>query len=178
MSRVGRTPIAIPDGVKIEVNEDRVVVVDGPKGKLNRSLPEGIDLEISNGRILVKRTRDTRTMRSLHGLTRSLLNNMVIGVTEGFSKDLEISGVGYRAELKGNKIIIQLGYSHPVSYQPPEGIKLSLQSPTHINVWGIDKELVGRVAAKIRSFRPPDCYSLKGIKYRGEYIRRKAGKTK
>lgn len=177
MSRVGFAPIVIPEGVKIEVDKDREVVVEGPKGKLNRSLPAGINLKISEGKILVERTKETNIMRAMHGLTRSLVNNMVIGVTEGFGKNLEISGVGYRAELKDNKMTIQLGYSHPISYKPPEGIKLELQNPTHMKVWGIDKELVGRVAAKIRSFRPPDCYKAKGVKYEGEHIRRKAGKT-
>lgn len=177
MSRVGYAPILIPEGVKIEVGKDREVVVEGPKGRLTFSIPPSINLNISSGKITLERTEESKSVKSLHGLTRSLVNNMVIGVTNGFSRNLEISGVGYRAELKDDRLTIHLGYSHPIIFKAPDGIKLELQDPTHIKVWGIDKELVGRVATRIRSFRPPDCYKAKGVRYEGEYIRRKAGKA-
>lgn len=176
MSRVGYTPIAIPEGVRIEI-KDREVVVEGPEGTLKRDIHPCISLNVSGDKLMVSRSEETRLAKALHGLTRTLINNMVIGVTQGFSKNLEINGVGYRAALSGDKMTIQLGYSHPITYESPEGIKLELPDPIHIKVWGIDKELVGKVAAKIRSFRPPDPYKVKGIKYEGEYIRRKAGKS-
>ncbi|HAV43107.1 TPA: 50S ribosomal protein L6 [bacterium] len=176
MSRVGCSPIQVPEGVKVEIKEGEVVV-EGPKGKSVRSIPSGINIEVAGDKIFVTKSEETRSSRAFHGLTRSLINNMVIGVTQGFTKVLGISGVGYRAALSGDKITIQLGYSHPVTFEPPEGIQFELPDPTHIKVLGIDKELVGRVAEKIRSFRPPDPYKAKGIKYEGEHIRRKAGKT-
>lgn len=176
MSRIGFAPIVVPFGVKVEVKDDKELIIEGPKGRLRYIIPQSITVSLSKDKVTFGRTKETRSVKSLHGLTRSLVNNMVIGVTEGFSKDLEISGVGYRAELKDGKLILHLGYSHPIIFEVPDGIELSLKDPTHIKVSGIDKELVGRVAASLRSLRPPDSYKAKGIRYEGEYIRRKAGK--
>lgn len=176
MSRIGKLPIEIPKGVKVTYSES-CIKVEGPKGNLSRNVMEGVALELSDTSILVKRADDGIRSRSAHGLTRTLLNNMVIGVTKGFETALEISGVGYRAEVKGNVLNLSLGYSHPVNYELPVGITVEVEKMTKVLVKGIDKELVGHVAAKIRAFRAPEPYKGKGIKYAGESILRKAGKT-
>ncbi len=176
MSRIGKLPIEIPKGVKITYNEP-CIKVEGPKGTLSRDVMEGVALELSETSVVVKRVDDGIKSRSAHGLTRTLINNMVTGVTKGFETALEISGVGYRAEVKGNVLNLSLGYSHPVNYELPKGISVEVDKMTKVLVKGIDKELVGQVAAKIRGFRGPEPYKGKGIKYAGETILRKAGKT-
>ncbi|CUU01179.1 LSU ribosomal protein L6P [Candidatus Thermokryptus mobilis] len=176
MSRVGRKPIPIPKGVKVE-KSNGVIKVSGPKGELTAQVHPRIEVEISSDQILVKRKSDTRIDKALHGLWRSLINNMIVGVTEGYTKKLEIVGIGYRAELKGKALVLYLGYSHPIIFIPPDGVKVEVPQPTNIVVSGIDKQLVGQVAAKIRSFRPPEPYKGKGIRYEGEVIRMKAGKS-
>ncbi len=176
MSRVGRKPITIPAGVKVQAT-DHLVRVTGPKGELSASVHPLIGVELKENRILLSRTADEKKTKALHGLWRALVQNMVTGVTAGYSKKLELVGVGYRAELKGKKLQLLLGYSHPILFAPPEGIKIEVPAQTNITVSGTDKALVGLVAAKIRSFRPPEPYKGKGIKYEGEYIRRKAGKA-
>ena len=176
MSRVGRKPIAIVSGVKVE-KAAQVVKVTGPKGELSANVHPDIGFEIKDNQILVTRASDLKEQRALHGLWRALMQNMVKGVTEGYTKKLELVGIGYRAELKGKKLQLLLGYSHPILFQPPEGIKIETPTQTNITISGIDRQLVGQVAAKIRSFRLPEPYKGKGIKYEGEYIRRKAGKA-
>lgn len=176
MSRIGKLPIEIPKGVKITYNEPGIQV-EGPKGTLSRDVMSGVSLELSATTLLVKRDDDSIRSRSAHGLTRTLINNMVTGVTKGFETGLEISGVGYRAEVKGGLLNLSLGYSHPINYDIPKGITIEVDKMTKILVKGIDKELVGQVAAKIRDFRSPEPYKGKGIKYAGEKILRKAGKT-
>ena len=176
MSRIGKLPIEVPKGVKITFNNP-LIQVDGPKGSLSRSIMEGVELELSETRIIVTRTNDSIESRSAHGLTRTLVNNMVTGVTKGFETALEISGVGYRAEVKGEVLNLSLGYSHPINFQLPKGITVEVDKMTKVLVKGIDKELVGQVSAKIRAFRGPEPYKGKGIKYTGETILRKAGKT-
>ncbi len=176
MSRIGRKPITITKGVKVEKMDD-LIRVTGPKGALSAKIPSKISVEIKENQIFVARTSDEKIDKALHGTWRSLLNNMIKGVSEGFQKKLEIVGVGYKAEPKGRRIQLALGYSHPILFEPPQGIKIELPIPTSIIVSGVDKQLVGQVAAKIRSFRPPEPYKGKGIKYEGEYIRRKAGKA-
>lgn len=176
MSRVGKNPIHIPDGVEVSVNKG-VVAVKGPKGELLREVNRQVGVKVKDNQVLVTRPNDSKFHRSLHGLYRSLLSNMVQGVTEGFERKLEIVGVGYRAELRNGRLTLQVGYSHPIVMVPPEGIEIVVENQTQITVRGIDKELVGQVAAKIRSFRPPEPYKGKGIKYADEYVRRKAGKT-
>lgn len=176
MSRVGRKPIAIPKGVEVEVDGTRVRV-KGPKGELVREFRPEVSIQVEDGSVVVRRSSDGKTHRAFHGLTRALLANMVTGVTEGFRKSLEIVGVGYRAEKKGNSLILNVGYSHQVEYPEPKGISISTPSPTTIVVEGIDKQQVGQVAAEIRSVRPPEPYKGKGIRYQGEHVRRKAGKT-
>lgn len=175
MSRVGRTPIPIPDSVTIDV-QDAVVVVSGPKGKLTQSIPGGISMRREDKELIVERASDERGHRSLHGLMRTLVNNMVVGVTGGFEKRLEIVGTGYRAQPSGQGVTISVGYSHPVVFSPPEGISLSVEGP-RVVVSGIDKQQVGEVAAQIRRIRPPEPYKGKGIRYQGEYVRKKAGKA-
>jgi large subunit ribosomal protein L6 len=175
MSRIGRKPIPIPDAVSVEVAPGRVSV-KGPKGELEQQLSPDMAIERDDGAIVVKRPTDRGEHRALHGLTRSLIANMVEGVTDGFEKRLEIQGVGYRAQLKGKKLEMALGYSHPVSLEPPEGIEFEVPQPTEIIVRGIDKQLVGQVAADIRKRRPPEPYKGKGIRYRGEHVLRKVGK--
>jgi large subunit ribosomal protein L6 len=175
MSRIGRKPISIPDSVTVEAAPGRVAV-KGPKGELSQVLSPDMKVEQEDGTVTVKRPTDRGEHRALHGLTRSLIANMVEGVTEGFEKRLEIQGVGYRAQLKGRSLEMALGYSHPVSIEPPEGIEFEVPQPTEIVVRGIDKQLVGQVAADIRKRRPPEPYKGKGIRYRGEHVMRKVGK--
>ncbi|MGI8942379.1 MAG: 50S ribosomal protein L6 [Actinomycetota bacterium] len=176
MSRIGQAPIPVPDGVGVSVI-GRNVTVNGPRGELQRSLPEKIEVEQADGELVVKRSTEQREVRALHGLIRSLLNNMVIGVTEGFEKRLEISGVGYRASKQGSDLEVLVGFSHPVRKPAPDGVEFEVPTPTRITVKGIDKELVGQVAAEIRAIRKPEPYKAKGIRYEGERIRRKAGKA-
>ena len=177
MSRIGRAPIAVPSGVEIAI-ADRHVTVKGPKGTLERDLPGVITVRQEDGTLYVERPNDERQNRAQHGLSRALINNMVIGVTEGFVKHLDIIGVGYRATAKGkNSLELALGYSHSISVDAPEGIEFDVDIPTHIAVIGIDKELVGQVAANIRKLRKPEPYKGKGVRYRDEHVARKAGKT-
>lgn len=176
MSRVGRRPIEIPGEVRVEVRGVQVEV-EGPKGRLSRAIHPSMRVEVDDGKIIVARPSDSKFHKSLHGLTRSLLANMVEGVTKGFQKILEITGVGYRADVREKVLSLQLGYSHPIVFVPPDGIDVEVDRQTRVIVKGIDKQLVGQVAAKIRSFRPPEPYKGKGIKYEGEHIRRKAGKA-
>lgn len=176
MSRIGKLPIVVPKGVSVSLN-DSVLTIKGPKGELSRTIMAAVSLEISDSSILVKRPDDTISSRSAHGLVRTLVNNMVIGVTTGYQRDLEINGVGYRAEVKGQELVLSLGYSHQVIYPLPSGISVDVDKMTKLSVKGIDKELVGHAAAKIRSFRAPEPYKGKGIKYADEKILRKAGKT-
>ena len=177
MSRIGRMPIAIPAGVTVEVAENNKVTVKGPKGTLERVLPAEMDIKVEGAEILVSRPNDLKKMKSLHGLTRTLINNMVVGVTNGYEKVLEVNGVGYRAAKSGNKLTLNLGYSHPVEMIDPEGIETVLDGQNKITVKGIDKEKVGQFAAEIRDKRRPEPYNGKGIKYADEVIRRKVGKT-
>jgi large subunit ribosomal protein L6 len=177
MSRIGRSPIPLPSGVEVTVAA-RHVTIRGPRGSLERDLPGAITARQEDSTLLVERPDDERTNRALHGLARSLLNNMVLGVTNGFSKDLEIVGVGYRAVARGpGQIELALGFSHPVTVQAPEGITFEVPTPTRITVRGIDKELVGQVAANIRKVRKPEPYKGKGVRYAGERVLRKAGKA-
>jgi len=177
MSRIGQAPIAVPSGVDVKI-EGRVVTVKGPKGELTRTVPATISVQQVDGQLLVARPDDERDNRALHGLTRSLVNNMVVGVTDGFRKQLEIVGVGYRAEAQGTDgIRLALGFSHPVIVKAPEGISFEVPVPTQIVVSGIDKEVVGQVAADIRSIRKPEPYKGKGVRYAGERVLRKAGKA-
>ena len=176
MSRIGRMPIAIPAGVTVDIAENNKVTVKGPKGTLERVLPVEMEISKEGEEIVVKRPNDLKKMKSLHGLTRTLINNMVIGVTEGYQKVLEVNGVGYRAAKQGNKLNLALGYSHPVDMTDPEGITTTVDG-NKIIVSGIDKEKVGQYAAEIREKRAPEPYKGKGIKYADEVIRRKVGKT-
>ncbi len=176
MSRVGNKPVDLPDGVDIKI-DGQAVTVKGSKGELNREFNERIGFDVDTGVITVTRPDDTRESRALHGLSRALLANMVIGVSDGYTKVLEIQGVGYRASLKGKDVELLVGFSHPVVVEAPEGITLEVPEQTRIIVSGIDKEQVGQVAANIRKVRPPEPYKGKGIRYAGEYVRRKAGKA-
>ncbi len=176
MSRIGKLPIPVPDGVTVEVS-DLDVSVKGPKGELSQSMPDGVEIAVADGEVVVTRLGDDRYHRSRHGLVRSLIANMVEGVTAGYERQLELVGVGYRALQMGSGLEIQVGFSHPVMVDPPEGITLVAPSQTEITITGIDKQLVGQVAANIRKIRPPEPYKGKGIKYKGEVIRRKAGKA-
>jgi large subunit ribosomal protein L6 len=175
MSRIGKQPIPVPSGVEVSI-EPELVRVKGPKGELQERIVRDITVEQDDGQLLVKRPTDRGDHRALHGLTRSLVANMVQGVTEGFEKRLEIQGVGYRAQLQGNKLVLSLGYSHPVEIPAPDGIEFEVPQPTQIVVKGISKQLVGEVAANIRKKRPPEPYKGKGIRYDGEYVARKVGK--
>ncbi len=177
MSRIGRMPIAIPAGVSVDIAENNKVTVKGPKGVLERTLPAEMEILKEGEQVLVKRPSDVKKMKSLHGLTRTLINNMVIGVTEGYTKELEVNGVGYRAQKQGKKLVLFLGFSHPVEMQDPEGIEVAVEGQNKIIVKGIDKEKVGQYAAEIREKRVPEPYKGKGIKYADEVIRRKVGKT-
>ena len=177
MSRIGKMPIAIPAGVTVEVAENNKVTVKGPKGTLERVLPAQMQIKVEDGVVTVTRPNDLKKMKSLHGLSRTLVNNMVVGVTAGYQKKLEINGVGYRAAKAGNKLTLSLGYSHPVEMVDPEGIEVVVEGTNVIIVKGIDKEKVGQHAANIRDKRRPEPYKGKGIKYADEKIRRKVGKT-
>jgi len=177
MSRIGRMPIAIPAGVTVAIAENNKVTVKGPKGTLERVLPSEMTIKEEDGHIVVTRPNDLKKMKSLHGLTRTLVNNMVVGVTNGYEKKLEINGVGYRAQKQGKKLVLSLGYSHPVEMEDPEGIEATMEGQNVIIIKGIDKEKVGQYAAEIRDKRRPEPYKGKGIKYADEVIRRKVGKT-
>ena len=177
MSRIGRMPIAIPAGVTVDIAENNKVTVKGPKGTLERVLVPEMEITREGDEIIVKRPNDLKRMKSLHGLTRTLINNMVVGVTNGYEKVLEINGVGYRAQKQGKKLTLSLGYSHPVEMEDPEGIETVLEGQNKSTVKGIDKEKVGQYAAEIRDKRRPEPYKGKGIKYADETIRRKVGKT-
>lgn len=177
MSRIGRAPIPVPSGVKVELGAENTVTVTGPKGKLTHTFPQAMAIELDNNTLTVARPDDSKTNKSLHGLSRTLLNNMALGVSAGFSKSLEINGVGYRVAKVGDHLVFSVGYSHPVLVNAPEGISFTTESPTRLTVHGIDKQLVGQVAANIRAIRKPEPYKGKGIKYANEVIRRKAGKA-
>ena len=177
MSRIGKAPVAVPNGVTVTLKDGNVISVKGPKGELTRSLPAAMTVAQENGQVTVTRPSDEDQHKSLHGLTRTLIANMVEGVTKGFSKNLELVGVGYKAEVRPYGLQLALGYSHPIEYRAPQGIKLTAPVPTQIVVEGANKEVVGQVAAEIRSLRPPEPYKGKGVKYVGEQIRRKAGKA-
>lgn len=177
MSRIGRMPIVVPDDVQVEIKKVHVTV-KGPKGELVRDFRPEMKIDLSEGVITIERPSDAPQMRALHGLTRALLNNMVVGVKDGFVKTLQVEGVGYRPELEGKTLILNVGFSHPVRVEPPDGIEFEVDTRVRsIKVKGIDKELVGRVTADIRKIRPPEPYKGKGIRYEGEYVRRKAGKA-
>ena len=177
MSRIGRMPIAIPAGVTVEIAENNKVTVKGPKGTLERVLPVEMSIKVEDAHVVVTRPNDLKRMKALHGLTRTLINNMVVGVTQGYEKSLEINGVGYRAAKQGKKLVLSLGYSHPVEMMDPDGIEAIVETPNKIVIKGIDKEKVGQYAAEIRDKRRPEPYKGKGIKYSDEVIRRKVGKT-
>jgi large subunit ribosomal protein L6 len=177
MSRIGRKPIPVPSSVAVQVGEDNLITVKGPKGELQRRLHPDMIVEQADGQVVVKRPSDERMHRALHGLTRTLIDNMVVGVTQGYKKDLEIVGVGYRALKEGNVLVLQVGYSHPVRHDPPAGITYQVEGTNRVSVQGIDKELVGEEAARIRRVRKPEPYKGKGIRYAGERVRRKAGKA-
>jgi large subunit ribosomal protein L6 len=176
MSRIGRLPIPVPSGVDVTI-DGRQVTVKGPKGTLSRVLHPDMTVSREDGTLVVTRPTEQKTHKQLHGLTRTLVNNMVVGVTDGYRKGLEITGVGYRAALSGKKLQLNLGYSHQIEIDPPEGITFEVENPTRLAVVGIDKELVGQIAAKVRATRKPEPYKGKGVRYAGEYIRRKAGKA-
>jgi large subunit ribosomal protein L6 len=176
MSRIGRLPIPVPGGVDVRV-DGRNVTVKGPKGELSHTVAAPIEVRLEDGTITVTRPNDQNTVRALHGLTRALINNMVVGVTDGYRKTLEIVGVGYRVQKKGNDLEFSLGYSHPITVQQPDGITFNVERPTVFSVEGIDKQKVGEVAANIRKLRKPDPYKGKGVRYQGEQIRRKVGKA-
>lgn len=176
MSRIGLRPIPVPGGIEIDV-QNGLVTVKGPKGELQQDVSTTLTIERENGHLLVRRPDDDRRNRQLHGLTRTLIANMVTGVTDGFTRTLEITGVGYRAAMDGSTLVLNVGYSHPVRMEPPAGISFAVENPTRLSVSGIDKQLVGEVAARIRRVRPPEPYKGKGIRYQGEVIRRKAGKA-
>jgi large subunit ribosomal protein L6 len=176
MSRIGKKPITIPKGVTVKVDEE-AVEVQGPKGKLRQRVPSGINFELSNGSLLAKQSTDDPALGKFHGLARSLVANAVAGVTSGFKRELDIVGVGYRAEVKGKQVIFALGYSHPVVYDIPTGIEVGIEKQTHITVTGVDRQLVGQVAANMRRLRKPDPYKQKGVRYTGEVLKKKAGKT-
>lgn len=176
MSRIGKKPVEIKKGVTVEI-KDGIIKVKGPKGELTQPYDQRIKITVENNQVILSRDSDEKEIRALHGLYRALIQNMIVGVTEGYTKKLEIVGVGYRAEWKGRGLQLALGYSHPIFFIPPKDVKVEVPAPTNIVVSGIDKQLVGQIAAKIRSFRPPEPYKGKGIKYEGEQIIRKAGKT-
>ena len=176
MSRIGKKPIVIPKGVTVKVL-DNAVEVKGPRGQLRQSHPDGITFEVADGTLVAKRESDDAQFRKIHGLSRSLIANAVAGVTDGFKRELDIVGVGYRAEVKGKQVIFALGYSHAVVFDIPTGIDVTIEKQTHITVAGVDRQLVGQVAANIRRLRKPDPYKQKGVRYTGEVLKKKAGKT-
>jgi large subunit ribosomal protein L6 len=176
MSRIGKLPITVPGGVDVTLTGSHITVA-GSRGTLERSLPPSMIIEVEDGIIRVRRPTDTTTHRALHGLTRTLVANMVEGVSQGFARQLDLVGVGFRAAKQGGDLVLSLGYSHPIRYTPPDGITIDVPVPTQISVSGTNKEIVGQVAAKIRSFRKPEPYKGKGVMYRGEVIKRKAGKS-
>jgi large subunit ribosomal protein L6 len=176
MSRVGRKVITIPKGVKVQIGNGQLLV-EGPKGKLQSPVPAGISFKLEGAELQASRSNDERDQRALHGLARALAQNAIKGVTEGFSKELDIVGVGYRANIEGNKLVMSLGFSHPVEYKIPEGIKIAVDKQTHLVVSGNDRQRVGQVSAEIRSLRKPDPYKQKGIRYTGEVLKKKAGKA-
>ena len=176
MSRIGRLPVVVPAGVTVEVKENNYVVIKGSKGTLERNLPVEMDIKVEDGHVVVTRPNDLKKMKALHGLTRTLIHNMVVGVSEGYEKVLEVNGVGYRAQKQGKKLVLSLGYSHPVEMEDPEGLETTVDG-NKITVKGISKEKVGQYAAEIREKRRPEPYKGKGIKYADEVIRRKVGKT-
>jgi len=177
MSRIGNKPVDIPDKVKVNVGNDGAVSVEGPKGKLNWKLPRDISAKVDNSKVSLARTAETRSVKALHGLSRALVCNMVQGVSEGFSKQLEIEGVGFKAAVQGQNLNLSLGFSHPVLFPIPTEIKITVTDNTKLTIQGIDKKLVGQVAADIRRYYPPEPYKGKGVRYAGEQIRRKEGKT-
>jgi large subunit ribosomal protein L6 len=176
MSRIGKKPIALPKGVTVKVHQG-AVEVQGPKGKLTQAFPGGIDFSLTDGHLIAKRSSEDPELAKFHGLARSLIANAVAGVTDGFKRELDIVGVGYRAELKGKQVIFALGYSHAVVFDIPPGIDITIEKQTHITVTGVDRQLVGQVAANIRRLRKPDPYKQKGVRYTGEVLKKKAGKT-
>jgi large subunit ribosomal protein L6 len=176
MSRVGRKVIVVPAGVKVEVGE-RALEVQGPKGKLSTPVPPGIKFALEGQKLSCLRSNDEQRLRAFHGMARALAQNAIKGVTEGFSKDLDIVGVGYRAALEGNKVVFALGFSHPIEFKVPDGIKVAVEKQTHLTISGIDRQKVGQVAAEIRDLRRPDPYKQKGIRYVGEVLKKKAGKA-
>ena len=176
MSRIGKKPIVVPKGVTVKVAEG-AVEVQGPKGKLRQAFPAGINFELADGQLLAKKSTDDPGLAKFHGLARSLVANAVAGVTDGFKRELDIVGVGYRAELKGKQVIFALGYSHAVVFDIPNGIDIAIDKQTHITVTGVDRQLVGQVAANLRRLRKPDPYQQKGVRYTGEVLKKKAGKT-
>jgi large subunit ribosomal protein L6 len=177
MSRIGNKPVEIPDKVKVNISNDGAVAVEGPKGKLNWNLPRNIKGSVKDNRVSIVRDAETRSVKALHGLSRSLVHNMVQGVSEGFTKNLEIEGVGFKAAVQGQNLNLSLGFSHPILFPIPTEIKITVADNTKLTIQGIDKKLVGQVAADIRRFYPPEPYKGKGVRYAGEQIRRKEGKT-
>jgi large subunit ribosomal protein L6 len=176
MSRIGKKPIPIPKGVTVKV-DGRTVDVKGPKGQLRQPLPPGVNAVVEDGTLLTQKAGDERELDKFHGLARSLVNNAVLGVTDGWKKELDIVGVGYRAEMKGKQVVLSLGYSHPIVFDIPAGIDIAIDKQTHITVTGVDRQLVGQVAANLRRLRKPDPYQQKGVRYTGEVLKKKAGKT-
>lgn len=177
MSRIGNKPVSLPDKVKVSLSADRSVQVEGPKGKLSWQLPEGIVGKVEGTTLLLERMSENRQVRALHGLSRALLNNMVTGVSAGFTRNLEIQGVGFKAAVQGDKLNLALGFSHPVVFQIPKEIKITVTDNTKLSIEGIDRQLVGQVAANIRAYYPPEPYKGKGVRYSDEQVRRKEGKT-
>jgi large subunit ribosomal protein L6 len=177
MSRIGKLPIDVPNGVTVAVTPDNIVTVKGPKGELVKNMSKKVNIAVEGNQVIVTRDSDQKEYRALHGLTRALINNMVIGVNEGYVKTLELVGVGYRAQLKGKELVLSLGYSHPVEIKSVDGVQFELEGTTKIKIKGIDKELVGAVAADIRTWRKPEPYKGKGIRYENEVVRTKEGKT-
>ncbi len=176
MSRIGKKPIVIPKGVTVKV-DGHTVDVKGPKGQMRQPLPPGVSASVQDGQLTTRKARDERELDKFHGLARSLVHNAVLGVTEGWKKELDIVGVGYRAETKGRQVVLALGYSHPIVFDIPAGIDIAIDKQTHIIVTGVDRQLVGQVAANLRRLRQPDPYQQKGVRYTGEVLKKKAGKT-
>lgn len=176
MSRIGKKPIAIPKGITVKV-DGAAVEVKGPKGQLRQALPPGVTVAVEGTQLLTRKAADERELDKFHGLARSLVNNAVLGVTDGWKRELDIVGVGYRAEVKGKQVVLALGYSHPVVFDVPAGVDIAIEKQTHLTVTGVDRQLVGQVAANLRRLRKPDPYQQKGVRYTGEVLKKKAGKT-